>query len=202
MGKTTLWSAGIQAEMSDVRVLRALPAESESALSFAGVGDLLDSVLDEGLAPLPAGQRRALSRALVLDDDEGPTPDPHAVGVALLNALRALAGERPLLVAVDDVQWLDTASSGALGYAARRLREEHVGVLLSRRSGLDSPLLAELRRSLPVERYTNVEVGPLEVGALNHVVQAPRDPASASPPRRGASGLRWKPFTRSRSFAC
>jgi DNA-binding CsgD family transcriptional regulator len=172
MGKTTLWSAGIQeAEMSDVRVLRSLPAESESALSFAGVGDLLDSVLDEALAPLPAGQRRALSRALVLDDDEGPTPDPHAVGVALLNALRALAEVRPLLVSVDDVQWLDAASSGALGYAARRLREERVGVLLSRRSGLDSPLLAELRRSLPAERYTSVEVGPLEVGALNHVVQ-------------------------------
>ena len=104
MGKTTLWSAGIQeAETSGVRVLRALPAESESALSFAGVGDLLDSVLDEALVPLPAGQRRALSRALVLDDDEGPTPDPHAVGVALLNALRALADARPLLVSVDDV---------------------------------------------------------------------------------------------------
>lgn len=172
MGKTTLWAAGIQeAEMSGVRVLRALPAESESALSFAGVGDLLDSVLDEALAPLPAGQSRALSRALVLDDDEGPTPDPHAVGVALLNALRALAEARPLLVSVDDVQWLDTASSGALGYAARRLREEHVGVLLSRRSGLDSPLLTELRRSLPFERFTKVEVGPLEVRALHRVVQ-------------------------------
>ena len=172
MGKTTLWSAGIQeAETCGVRVLRALPAESESALSFAGVGDLLDSVLDEALAPLPAGQRRALSRALVLDDDEGPTPDPHAVGVALLNALRAVAEARPLLVSVDDVQWLDTASSGALGYAVRRLREEQVGVLLSRRSGLDSPLLTELRRAFPSERCANVEVGPMEVAALHRVVQ-------------------------------
>jgi DNA-binding CsgD family transcriptional regulator len=172
MGKTTLWAAGIhEAETCGVRVLRALPAESESALSFAGVGDLLDSVLDEALAPLPAGQRRALSRALVLDDDEGPAPDPHAVGVALLNALRALAEARPLLVSVDDVQWLDTGSSGALGYAARRLRGEPVGVLLSRRSGLESPLLTDLRRSLPVERCTTVEVGPLERGALHHVVQ-------------------------------
>jgi predicted ATPase len=75
-------------------------------------------------------------------------------------------------VAVDDVQWLDAASSGALGYAARRLRDEHVGVLLSRRSGLDSPLLAELRRSLPAGRCTDVEVGPLDVATLHHVVQA------------------------------
>ncbi|HSF61309.1 MAG TPA: AAA family ATPase, partial [Gaiellaceae bacterium] len=172
VGKTTLWTAGIQeAEARSLHVLRALPAKSESALSFAGVGDLLDPVLDHALAPLPAGQKRALSLALVLEDAEGPPPDPHAVGVALLNAIRALSEARSLLVAVDDVQWLDTASAAALAYAARRLREERVGVLLSRRSGLDSPLLAELRRSLPGDRCTNVEVGPLEVGALHRVVQ-------------------------------
>jgi hypothetical protein len=76
-------------------VLR-LPAESETALSFSGISDLLDPVLDEALAPLPAGQKRALSRALVLDDDEGLPPDPHAVGIAILNAVRSLAaGGRP-----------------------------------------------------------------------------------------------------------
>jgi DNA-binding CsgD family transcriptional regulator len=172
MGKTTLWTAGVQeAEARSLHVLRALPAESESALSFAGVGDLLDPVLDHALDPLPAGQKRALSLALVLEDAEGPPPDPHAVGVALLNAIRALSEARPLLVAVDDVQWLDTASAAALAYAARRLRGEHVGVLLSRRSGLDSPLLSELRRSLPADRCTSVEVGPLDAGALHHVVQ-------------------------------
>jgi DNA-binding CsgD family transcriptional regulator len=172
MGKTTLWTAGIQeADARSLHVLRALPAESESALSFAGVGDLLDPVLDDALDPLPAGQKRALSRALVLEDAEGPAPDPHAVGVALLNALRALAADRPLLVAFDDVQWLDTASAAALAYAARRLREERVGVLLSRRRNLESPLLEELRRSFPADRFIGVEVGPLDVGALHRVVQ-------------------------------
>ena len=75
-------------------------------------------MLDEVLGSLPAPQRRALSRALLLDD-EGPPPDPHAIGVAVLNALRALAEREPLLVAVDDVQWLDPASAGALSYAAQ-----------------------------------------------------------------------------------
>lgn len=171
VGKTTLWAAGVaEAEEQGLRVLQARPAESETALSFSGIRDLLDPVLDEALATLPAPQRRALSRALVLEEDEGPPPDPHAVGVAVLNALRALADERPLVVAVDDVQWLDAASSGALGYAARRLRVEHVGVLLSRRAPLESTFLNELRRSLAAERFTDVEVSSLGVSALHQVV--------------------------------
>ncbi|HSI98523.1 MAG TPA: AAA family ATPase, partial [Gaiellaceae bacterium] len=173
MGKTTLWEATVdKAEAQGVLVLRARPSESETALSFSGIGDLLDRVLGEALAPLPAGQRRALSRALVLDDDEGPPPDPHAVGVAVLNAVRALAETRRMLIAVDDVQWLDAPSSGALSYAARRLDGERVGVLLARRTPLESGLVFELRRSLPVGRLVEVTVGPLDTGALHRVVQS------------------------------
>ena len=176
MGKTTLWRAGVaEVEAAGFRILQAVPAESETALSFSGIGDLLDPVLDEALAALPAGQRRALLLALVLDEDDGPPPDAHAVGVALLGGLRALAEQGPVVVAVDDVQWLDAASSTGLAYAVRRLRTERVGVLLARRSGLESVLVEELRRALPGERVTEVEVGPLDVGALHHVIQAHLD---------------------------
>ena len=172
VGKTTLWRAGVtEGEALGLRVLEARPAESEIALSFSGIGDLLDPVLGEALAPLPAPQRRALCRALVLEEDEGPIPDPHAVGVAVLNGLRALAEKRPLVVAVDDVQWLDAASSSALAYAARRLRAEPVGILLSCRAPLESDLLSELRRSLPRGRIRETDVGPLDRGALQRVVQ-------------------------------
>jgi DNA-binding CsgD family transcriptional regulator len=172
VGKTTLWATGVaDAEGRDFLLLQARPVESETALSFSGLGDLLDPVLGRALAPLPSGQKSALSRALVLEEAEDPAPDAHAVGVALLNAMRSLAEGGPIVVAVDDVQWLDAASSGALAYAARRLRVERVGVLLSRRTGLDSALLDELRRSLPADRFTGVEVGALDVGALHHVVQ-------------------------------
>ncbi len=171
MGKTTLWTAGIaEARELELRVLEAQPAESETALSFSGIGDLLDRVIDEVLATLPAPQRRALARALVLEEDEGPPPDPHAVGVAVLSTLRALADQQPVVVAVDDVQWLDGASSGALGYATRRMRAERVGVLLSRRAPLESALLDDLRRSLPAGRFNDVDVGPLDLSALHHVV--------------------------------
>jgi hypothetical protein len=172
MGKTTLWSAGVAyAGERGILVLQARPAESETELSFAVLGDLLDPVLAAVLDSLPAAQRRALSCALVLGDDEGAPPDPHAVGVAVLNALRALADETPVIVAVDDVQWLDTASSGTLGYAVRRLRAEHVGVLTARRTGLESTLLTEVRRSLPDGRFHELDVGPLELDALHRVVQ-------------------------------
>ena len=86
MGKTTLWRAGIaDAEQAGRRVLQALPAESETTLSFSALGDLLDGVLEEALAPLPGGQRFALSRALVLDEDAGPAPDAHAVDSAVVS---------------------------------------------------------------------------------------------------------------------
>jgi DNA-binding CsgD family transcriptional regulator len=171
VGKTTLWTAGLEeAGNCGLRVLQARPAESETALSFSGIGDLLDPVLDEALAHLPAGQKRALSRALVLEEVAGPAPDPHAVGVAVLSAMRALADERPVLVAVDDVQWLDAASSAALAYAARRLRTERVGVLLARRAPLESALITELRRSLSFGRFREVDVGTLDSVALHHVV--------------------------------
>ncbi len=169
MGKTTLWRAGVEAaEAAGLCVLQAEPAESETALSFSGLGDLLEPVLDEALAPLPAGQRSALARALVLEEFEGPAPDAHAAGVALLNALRGLAAARAVLLAVDDVQWLDAASAGALTYAARRLKGEHVGVLLARRSGLESSLLEELRRTA---RHDDLDVGPLDLAALHDVVR-------------------------------
>ncbi|MBA3380666.1 MAG: AAA family ATPase [Actinobacteria bacterium] len=171
VGKTTLWLDVLTAaEERGLRVLRSRPAESENALSFSGVGDLFDGVLEEALAPLADPQRRALARALVLEDDGGPAPDERAVGIAVLGSLRALAETTPLLVAVDDVQWLDAASSAALAYAARRLEAERVGVLLARRAGWESTLLAELVRSLPRDRVRSVDVRPFDSSALHHVV--------------------------------
>src|SRR5215471_13680361 len=73
MGKTTLWRFGVEtSEDAGLCTLAAQPAESETALSFSGLGDLLDPVLDEAMAPLPAGQRSALARTLVLEEVEGP----------------------------------------------------------------------------------------------------------------------------------
>jgi DNA-binding CsgD family transcriptional regulator len=171
VGKTTVWAAAAaETGAQGTRVLRASPAESETALSFSGLGDLFDPVLDEVLPALPELQRRALSHALVLEPDDGPAPDRHAIGVALLGALRRLVAARPVLVAVDDVQWLDAESAAALAYAGRRLRDERAGLLLTRRAPLASPFVDELRRSLPADRYRELEIEPLAVAALHEVV--------------------------------
>jgi DNA-binding CsgD family transcriptional regulator len=171
MGKTTLWRAAVKhAEDLGMTVLQAQPVESETMLSYTGIGDLLDPVLEDALQPLPAVQRHALSRALVLDDDEGTPLDPRVLRVAVMTALRALAAEQPVLIAIDDSQWLDYASSAMLAYGVRRFRIDRIGLLLSRRSGLESALLGELLRSPAGERFTRVQVGALELVPLGRVV--------------------------------
>ena len=182
VGKTTVWEVGTEeAAAGGLLVLRARPAEGETALSFSGLGDLLDPVLDDVLAPLPELQRRALSHALVLEADDGPSPDRHAIGVAVLTSIRVLAEETALLVAVDDVQWLDDETAAALAYACRRLRGERAGLLLTRRAGLPSGLAAELARSLPAGRYRELDVEPLGPDALHEVVLAHLEVALPAP---------------------
>jgi DNA-binding NarL/FixJ family response regulator len=171
VGKTTVWEAGAaEAEERGALVLRARPAEGEIALSFSGLGDLLDPVLDDALGPLPELQRRALSHALVLEPDEETSPDRHAIGVAALGVIRALAEEAPIVIAIDDVQWLDAETAAALTYACRRLRGERAGLFLTQRSKLASVLADEVSRSLPQGRCLEVEVEPLPVAALHEVV--------------------------------
>jgi DNA-binding CsgD family transcriptional regulator len=171
VGKTTVWNAAAaEAEEAGAIVLRARPAERETALSFSALGDLLDPVLGEVLEPLPELQRRALSHALVLEPDEGAVTDAHAIGVAVLGAIRTLAKTGVVLLAIDDVQWLDAESGGALAYAARRLGGERAGLLLTRRTTLPSTLLDELARSLAPVRFQELEVEPLDSSALHEVV--------------------------------
>ncbi len=139
MGKTTLWLAGLDAAADRAgRVLSARPSEAEATFAYAGIGDLLEGV-DDAVALLAAPQRRALGVALLREEAEGPPPDRGAVAVAFLNTLRNLAREAPVVVAVDDVQWLDSASALALGFAIRRLRDEPVGILLARRVDPNAP---------------------------------------------------------------
>jgi hypothetical protein len=92
-------------------------------------------------------------------------PEPRAIALALLNTLRALAAEQPVLIAIDDVQWLDPSSADALVFAARRLDGEPVGVLLARRPGRATPL----ERTLD-QRLERLEVGPLSLGATRRML--------------------------------
>ena len=127
IGKTALldWVA---AAAGDMRVARVAGVESETALDFAGLHQLLVPLLD-GLERLPAPQRAAIQSAFGLT--AGPPPDRFMVGLAALTLLTDAAASRPVLCVVDNAQWLDQASAEVLGFVARRLLADRVGMLFA-----------------------------------------------------------------------
>ena len=174
IGKTTVWRRGIAlAHERGFRVLACVAAPTETPLSFTGLGDLLDEMPLEILKRLPPPQRRALEISLLLTEPSEGTADQRAVSLALLTVIRTIAESRPLLIAIDDVQWLDGSSAGVLSFALRRIRTGPVGLLLTRRSegGMeDGPPLGFDRSdelALGIERRT---LGPLSLGAIAHLL--------------------------------
>jgi predicted ATPase len=172
IGKSTLWLAGVEAARErGLRVLGSRPAETERSFAHAGLGDLFEPALDDVLSELPAPRRRALEVALAIEEETDVPVDPRTLAIAVRNALEVLAVAGPVVVAVDDVQWLDASSAGLLGVALRRLRNKNVLVLFARRLGeaMEAP---DLDNALPVDRVQRLRVGPLSLGATQRLVQA------------------------------
>jgi DNA-binding CsgD family transcriptional regulator len=168
VGKTLLLDAAADvASAAGARVLRAGGVEFEAEMSFSGLNQALLPLFGE-FARLSAAHHDALNVALGLG--EGPAPDRLVVSNATLALLRQAATDRPLVVIVDDLPWLDRASAGVLGFVARRLAGSRVGFLAASRSGeesfFDRAGLAEL------------EVRPLDDDAAARLVAA-RFPALA-----------------------
>lgn len=171
MGKTTLWRRALElARSAGFTVLRTRPGETEARLSYAGLSDLLDGVEPERFEELPAVQRRALEVA-VLQRDAGDTGvDARAVATGLLSVLRDVAEVAPVLVAVDDAQWLDASTASALAYALRRLEDRATGVLASIRvDDRHPPTFVDV---LPVDRLVRLGLRPLSVASIHAVVRS------------------------------
>lgn len=169
IGKTTLWSAGVRAarENGD-RVLAHTATWSEAQLSFTALRDLLSDAYQDVAERLPMPQRHALDVTLLLAEPGETPPQQGEIAVAFLSALRALAAHGPLLLAVDDIQWVDAASVQPLAYALRRLGDVPVTALLARRNGSATGGLAVDHR-VPGGHGT-VEVGPLSLGAFGRIL--------------------------------
>jgi DNA-binding CsgD family transcriptional regulator len=156
IGKTTLWHAGVTfARDAGHQVLSSRAAESEARLSYAALGDLLELELPE----LPGPQQRALDAALLRTEVEGSPPDQRAVSLATLAVLRALAESSPVIIAIDDIQWLDAASVRVLSFAARRLRDEPIRILVAMRTGFGGDPLGLVR--MTGSGLHRLRVGPL-----------------------------------------
>ena len=123
-------------------------------------------MLDE----LPEPQADALRVALLLAPPGQAPPDERAVAVAVLGVLRELARTGRVLVAVDDVQWLDPPSAKVVSFAWRRLREEPVGLLLAHRLGTNAPAAL-----VEDDRFSSLAVGPLALGAVHRLLHSRLD---------------------------
>src|ERR1700682_118856 len=138
IGKTALLEYAL-GHAGSMRVLSARGVEFEADVPFAGLHELLYPTLGL-LDRLPPIHASAMRSSLGL----GPRieADRLIIGAATLGLISAYAEEAPVLITVDDAQWLDRASSEAIGFAARRLFADPVAILVSLREGEESPLLA------------------------------------------------------------
>ncbi len=171
IGKTTLWLAATETAIArGYRVLTARPSEVEAGFSFGALADLLGTFADDVLPELPPIQRRSLEAALLLGESE-IHPGDRAVAAAFLGALRLLAAESPVCLAVDDMQWLDAASLATLRYAFDRLDREPVAALFAIRGRPPD----WLRRSVAAERLLTVELAGLGLGAVRDLLHGRLD---------------------------
>jgi DNA-binding CsgD family transcriptional regulator len=171
IGKTTLWLEALRAiETRGYQTLAARPAESEARLSYVSLADLIAGVFDEARPRLPSPQAQALA-AVLLRKEPSERADPRTTAAGLVSIVTALAAKAPLVIAVDDVQWLDSASARALEFAARRLPAQ-AGLLLTRRSDGPEETPLHLDRALPEERLLRIVPTPLSLGALHHLIES------------------------------
>lgn len=180
IGKTTLWREGVRrARGLGYAVLEARPNQAERKLSFGGLADLLRGIDLSSVVGLAAPARRALEVA-VLRAEAGEAPvDALAVATGMLRLLEHLAARRPILVAVDDAQWLDGASDDALSYAIRRLDGTAAGVLVSVRVEGERPSTFEA--AVPAGRRGDVQLAPLSAAALHAILKQELDVAFPRP---------------------
>jgi DNA-binding CsgD family transcriptional regulator len=149
VGKTALIDDAVSGA-ADLEIVRLVGIESEMQLGFAGLHQLLMPFLDD-IEALPAPQMRALSAAFAISDDSAP--ELFLVGLATLTLLSHAATRHALLIVVDDAQWWDQESADVLGFVARRLYADRVGLLVAVRDPSD--------RQVPLDGLPSITIRPL-----------------------------------------
>ncbi|MGH2689585.1 MAG: ATP-binding protein [Actinomycetota bacterium] len=143
-------------------MLSAHPVEAEAQLGFAALADVMEPVLDEVAPALAEPQRHALAVALLRERPGPGRLDQRAVSAATLSVLRLLASEGPLILAIDDLQWLDRPSARVLEFALRRLGRLPVGMLACERLGEAAPSSQSTQRLQSQRRSSRLVGGEAE----------------------------------------
>ncbi len=159
-GKTYLLNTVAEGARADGwKCLYVQGVESETVLSGAGLLSVL-SPLREGLGSVPEAQAEALSAALGWGP-AGGSGDRFLIGAATLSLLAIESSRMPLLIAVDDVQWVDSESVDALGFAARRLGHDRVAFVMTHRDGTPLPVPLDGFQVIAVEGLASEAVRAL-----------------------------------------
>ena len=171
IGKTTLWSAATeQARERGCCVLSAQAGQAESAMGYAAVADLLRDVDSSILIRLPNVQQVAVDRVLLRSGhDESAETDQRTVAAAFLATIEMLAADAPVLLAIDDLQWLDASSRAVMTFAARRFKER-VGVLVTERPEPGCPTAMTWLCVGASNDIGRIRLGPLSLGGLQALV--------------------------------
>jgi DNA-binding CsgD family transcriptional regulator len=168
IGKTTLWLAAVElARDKGFLVLSARAAAAESVLAYTALADLLDGVPASAWADLPEPQRAAVDQVL-LRADNGSSTDQRAVAAAFLSVVECLSADGPLLVAIDDLQWIDPSSMHVVAFASRRLTGP-VGILGSVRTDGGGGAWLQMPRPDALNR---IQLHPLGIHDLHAAVSA------------------------------
>ncbi len=182
IGKTSLLHA-VQDRADGWRVLTATAVQAESALPYAALLSLLEPLVDR-FDTLPGRQGAALRGAFALGAPVAG--DRFAVALAALTLLAEVAAGEPLLVVVDDVQWVDAESAQAIAFVARRLRAERICLLLGHRAGIQPPVdLSGLPR---------LDISPLDERSAHRLLAVTVPEVTAQVARRLVSSAAGNPY--------
>lgn len=166
IGKTTLWLDAMErARARGFRTLSCRAAAAESVLAYTVLADLLAEVDDSVRSDLPIPQQQALDGALLRHRGEAHEVDARAVAAAFVTVIGRLAADNPVVIAIDDLQWVDTSSANAVSYAARRLPAQ-AALVCTTRSG-EAATRLQLPRPDAIRR---IRLRPLTVGDLHRVL--------------------------------
>jgi DNA-binding CsgD family transcriptional regulator/KaiC/GvpD/RAD55 family RecA-like ATPase len=186
IGKTTLLRGLLDlAHERGYAVAVCQPTRSEVELSYAALVGLLGDLGLEAISTLHAPQARVLRTIMRLEETAEPV-DPLSLSLATVAAVRAVASARPLLVAVDDAQWLDQPTARTLAFLVRRLAGSCTRIALVRSLGAGPPSRigdrstandevvdwpAELARALPEGHHDTILLGPVGASDLSRILR-------------------------------
>lgn len=176
IGKSTVWEAGLQrAREAGMQVLSARAWGAESVRAWATVAELLADVPPDIVADLPEVQRGAVTGLLMRDRldepaDHAPVANSQVLAAAMLSIIDALEQSAPVLIAIDDLQWLDPSSQAVIGFVARRVRRR-TALLLTHRTDADAGHASTAWLHLDsVNGIQRMQIHPLTLGGLHEVI--------------------------------